>query len=74
VGRAGGPTLTAAAGVAAVCFAIDHCSLALVGIHAAQRGRRFEALESSRQGGVNLTAKLSKNLQSAREPCCICRG
>lgn len=42
--------LTANQGVACIFFAIDHCSLELVGIHAAKRGTRFEALEPLRQG------------------------
>nr|WP_235669699.1 integrase core domain-containing protein [Solidesulfovibrio carbinolicus] len=43
-------TLTVAEGNAAIFFAIDRCSLELVGIHAAKRGTRFEALEPIRQG------------------------
>lgn len=43
-------TLTAKEGSASIFFAIDHCSLELVGIHAASRGTRFEALEPLRQG------------------------
>ena len=43
-------TLTVAEGQAAIFFAVDHCSLECVGIHAAQRGTRFEALEPIRQG------------------------
>ena len=43
-------TVTAAEGQAAIFFAVDHCSLECVGIHAAQRGTRFEALEPLRQG------------------------
>ena len=34
----------------AVFIAIDHCSAECVGIHAAQRATRFEALEPIRQG------------------------
>src|SRR5919112_5897323 len=37
-------------GPAAVFVAIDHCSAACVGIHAAARATRFEALEPIRQG------------------------
>ena len=37
-------------GLAAVFIAIDHCSAGCVGIHAAQRATRFEALEPIRQG------------------------
>ena len=43
-------TLTAKEGNASVFFAIDHCSLECVGIHAAKYGTRFEALEPIRQG------------------------
>gem|GEM_PF-5801924 len=43
-------TLTAGEGQAAIFFAVDHCSLECVGLHAAQRGTRFEALEPLRQG------------------------
>jgi putative transposase len=41
---------TAADGRAAIFLAVDHCSLECVGIHAAKRGTRFEALEPLRQG------------------------
>ena len=37
-------------GQAAIFFAVDHCSLECVGIHAATRGTRFEALEPLKQG------------------------
>jgi putative transposase len=43
-------TFTAEDGQAAIFFAVDHCSLECVGIHAAKRGTRFEALEPLRQG------------------------
>ena len=43
-------TFTAAEGQAAIFFAVDHCSLECVGIHAAKRGTCFEALEPLRQG------------------------
>jgi putative transposase len=43
-------TFTADNGQAAIFFAVDHCSLECVGIHAAKRGTRFEALEPLRQG------------------------
>jgi len=43
-------TLTTKEGKAAIFFAIDHCSLEVVGIHAAKRGTRFEALEPILQG------------------------
>jgi putative transposase len=37
-------------GLAAVFVAVDHCSVECVGIHAASRATRFEALEPIRQG------------------------
>src|SRR5690348_14273167 len=37
-------------GQAAVFAAVDHCSAECVGIHAAARATRFEALEPTRQG------------------------
>jgi putative transposase len=37
-------------GLAAVFVAVDHCSVECVGIHAAPRATRFEALEPIRQG------------------------
>ena len=43
-------TFTVAEGQAAIFFAVYHCSLECVGIHAAKRGSRFEALEPIRQG------------------------
>lgn len=43
-------TLTVEEGNASIFFAIDHCSLECVGIHAAKYGTRFEALEPLRQG------------------------
>jgi putative transposase len=42
--------LTIAEGQAAIFFAVDHCSLECVGLHAAKRGTRFEALEPPKQG------------------------
>ena len=43
-------TMTLKEGNASIFFAIDHCSLECVGIHAAKRGTRLEALEPIRQG------------------------
>ena len=43
-------TLTGLEGNASIFFAVDHCSLECVGIHAARPGTRFEALEPIRQG------------------------
>jgi putative transposase len=37
-------------GVGAIFFAIGHCTGECVGLHAAHRGTRFEALEAIRQG------------------------
>ena len=37
-------------GQVAIFIAVDHCSAACVGIHAAKQGTRFEALEPMRQG------------------------
>ena len=53
-------TLTTDEGTAGIFFAIDHCSLELVGIHAAKRGTRFEALEPLRQGIVDHFGVLSE--------------
>lgn len=43
-------TMTVLEGSASVFFAVDHCSLECLGIHAAKPGTRFEALEPIRQG------------------------
>jgi transposase InsO family protein len=43
-------TVTAAEGHACVFVAVDHCTGECVGLHAAKRGTRFEALEPLRQG------------------------
>ena len=42
-------TRTTREGNASIFFVIDHCSLECLGIHAARRGTRFEALEPVRQ-------------------------
>jgi putative transposase len=42
-------TLTAE-GQACIFFAVDHCTSECLGIHAARRGNRYEALEPIRQG------------------------
>ncbi len=39
-------------GVATIFVAVDHCSTECVGLHAARRATRFEALEPVRRGGV----------------------
>jgi putative transposase len=41
---------TTSEGQAAIFLAVDHCSLECVGLHAAKRGTRLEALEAIRQG------------------------
>jgi putative transposase len=43
-------TWTHEEGQVAIFVAVDHCSAECVGIHAARRGTRFEALEPIRQG------------------------
>jgi putative transposase len=43
-------TVTLAEGPVGVFVAVDHCSTECVGIHAAKRATRFEALEPVRQG------------------------
>ena len=43
-------TVTVAEGPAFVFVAVDHCTAECIGLHAAQRGTRFEALEPIRQG------------------------
>jgi transposase InsO family protein len=46
-------TLTVGEGTASIFFAIDHCSLELVGVHAAKCATRFEAIEPLRQGVID---------------------
>lgn len=43
-------TVTTGEGVAHVFVAVDHCTCECIGLHAAKRGDRFEALEPLRQG------------------------
>ena len=43
-------TVTVAEGAACVFVAVDHCTTECIGLHAAKRGNRFEALEPIRQG------------------------
>ena len=43
-------TVTVAEGTAFVFVAVDHCATTCIGLHAAKRGTRFEALEPIRQG------------------------
>ena len=49
-------------GQVAVFIAIDHCSAECVGIHAAQRATRFEALEPIRQGVRDHFAGFARNI------------
>ena len=51
-------------GQAAVFIAVDHCSVECVGIHAAQRATRFEALEPIRQGVREHFGGFAKNIVS----------
>ena len=44
-------TVTVGEGAAGVFVAVDHCTTECIGLHAAKRGNRFEALEPIRQGG-----------------------
>ncbi len=43
-------TVTGTEGAAFVFVAVDHCATECIGLHAAKRGNRFEALEPIRQG------------------------
>ena len=43
-------TVTVGEGTACVFVAVDHCTTECIGLHAAKRGNRFEALEPIRQG------------------------
>ena len=43
-------TVTVGEGTAYVFVAVDHCTAECIGLHAAKRGTRFEALEPIRQG------------------------
>ena len=43
-------TVTVGEGAACVFVAVDHCTTECIGLHAAKRGTRFEALEPIRQG------------------------
>ena len=53
-------TLTTNEGTASIFFAIDHCSLEVIGLHAARRGTRFEALEPIRQGLIEHFGAMSQ--------------
>ncbi len=49
-------------GQVAIFFAVDHCSMECVGIHATKRGTRFEALEPIRQGVRDHFGTLGKDM------------
>jgi putative transposase len=54
--------LTTDEGQVAIFFAVDHCSMECVGIHAAKCGTRFEALEPIRQGVRDYFGDFSKDI------------
>lgn len=49
-------------GQVAIFFAVDHCSMECVGIHAAKSGTRFEALEPIRQGARDYLGGFGKGI------------
>ena len=51
-------------GLASVFIAVDHCSAECVGIHAARRATRFEALEPIRQGVRECVGGFGKGVAS----------
>ena len=55
-------------GQAAVFVAVDHCSVECVGIHAASRATRFEALEPIRQGVRRPFRRLRQEHRAAASP------
>ena len=55
-------TTWTAEGQVAVCIAVDHHNAECVGIHAARRGPRFEALEPLRQGVRRHFGAIGKDL------------
>ena len=54
--------MTRKEGSICIFFVIDHSSLEVVGIHAAKRGTRFEALEALRQGVVDHFGSFNKKV------------
>ena len=48
-------------GLASVFIAVDHCSAECIGIHAAKRATRFEALEPIRQGVKEIFGAFAKD-------------
>ena len=57
-------TVTVGAGAACVFVAVDHCTTECIGLHAAKRGSRFEALEP-------IPAKASGNASAASAPASL---
>jgi transposase InsO family protein len=55
-------TVVTGEGQAAVFVAVDHCSTECVGIHAARRATRYEALEPVRQGVRRRFGAIGKNV------------
>ncbi len=53
--------LTSEQGQVAVFVAVDHCSAECVGLHAARRGTRHEALEPVRQGVVERFGPIARD-------------
>ena len=49
-------TMTVGEGAAFVFVAVDHCTTECIGLHAAARGNRFEALEPIRRASANASA------------------
>lgn len=58
-------TVTRTEGQVAVFVAVDHCSAECVGLHAAKRADRFEALEPIRQGMRERFGALAKDVARA---------
>lgn len=54
-------TTWTAEGLASVFIAVDHCSAECIGIHAAKRATRFEALEPIRQGVKEIFGAFAKD-------------
>lgn len=54
-------TLTVREGQAAVFVAVDHCTCELIGVHAAERATRWEALEPVKQGVREFFGSVRKN-------------
>ena len=57
-------TVTVGEGQAFVFIAVDHCTTECIGLHAAKRGSRFEALEPIRQGVRERFGGIGKDVAS----------